>query len=219
MIIDVLINSCARPDVLEISIFSFMKMVKTNKHEFRYIIVEDKVKNEKRQKLGREWIKKNSLLFDKIIFLNEISGPGYWWAKTIKYCTSKFHLHLEDDNKFIKKVNIDPMIELLEKYKNFIEICFSRGNLKKDLLPKKLVKDDILLTEINTMSVASGVFNTNLVKQLISSIGWDQKMNEFLTLTPMTNKMGFRKFILGHDDKHYIHLGETLNYRKGAWKL
>ena len=219
MEIDVLINSCARPDILETSIDTFMKMVKSNNHTFRYVIVEDKVDNEKRQKLGKEFIMDNSFLFDKIVFLDEKAGPGYWWAKTIKLCRSCFHIHLEDDNEFIKKINIDPIISIMKSHNDIIEIIFSRGEIEKNLYPKETMVGNVALTEFESMSVASGLFNTVLVKQMANLIGWDKKMNEFSTLHPMANKLGFRRFFLGHNDKHYTHLGQKLNYRKGKWRL
>ena len=58
MNLDVLLNSCARPDVLDISVRSFQKHIKT-KHKLRYVILEDKVDDEKRQRAGIKWIVKN----------------------------------------------------------------------------------------------------------------------------------------------------------------
>ena len=45
MIIDVLLSSCARPDVLDVSVKSFLDKVKTHKHSFRWVILEDYVED------------------------------------------------------------------------------------------------------------------------------------------------------------------------------
>ena len=65
MVIDVLINSCARPDVLEISINTFLKKIKTDKHKFRYVLLEDVVTDKCRQEESHRWIKNNNRAQEK----------------------------------------------------------------------------------------------------------------------------------------------------------
>ena len=84
MIIDVLINSCARPDSMDICFKSFLKHIKTIKHEFRFVFVEDKVDNEERQALGKEWVEQNKHYFDEIVFLEKKAGFGYHFQEVIK---------------------------------------------------------------------------------------------------------------------------------------
>jgi hypothetical protein len=217
MVIDVLINSCARPDILEVSINTFRKFVKTS-HELRYVIMEDKVRNIKRQNMGREWILDHADLFDEIHFVDKKMGSGFFFAPLVALCKSDYFFHLEDDNEFITKIKMDPLIDLLKDKKNFVEIMMSRGKINKKNNPKKKTINGIELTEFDLFSVATGIFKTELVRKLIDKIGWDKQLHEAGVLTPISKKLKMRKFVLGHDAKHYKHVGEIKEYRKGAWK-
>ena len=223
MKIDVLINSCARPGILEVSINSFQERIKTDKHEFRYVIIEDRVDNEDRQKLGHDWIRDNYKLFDEVIFLDRKHGPGFWFAPTVARCKSDIFFHLEDDNEFIVDINIDPIIELMKNHDDVVEVMLSRGKIRPSNNLGECEIDGIELTKFDLLSVATGVFNAKLVRNMIDKIGWDKQMHEAGTLTPMSKKLKLRKFVLGHDrghgESHYVHVGELKGYRKGAWKL
>ncbi len=218
MTIDVLINSCARPDILEVSLNTFMEKIKTNKHDFRYVLVEDKVNNDKRQQKGAKWIEKHRDFFDEVWFAQKKMGPGFFFAPAVSLCKSNHFFHLEDDNKFIKDVNIDTLLDVLDNNDYIIEIMMSRGPINPAHQPRKTEIDGVKLTESSLFSVATGVFNTSLVKQLIDAIGWDKPLHEAKTLTPMSKKIGLRKFVLGHDEQHYVHVGAERGYKKGAWK-
>jgi hypothetical protein len=217
MIIEILVNSCARVDLLEQSISTFRKHIKTDKHRFRWIIVEDMVDDPKRQEMGKEWIRKNRNLFYKVVYLTKKAGPGYWWARTIDHCLTDYHIHLEDDCKFINDMNIDPVIEAMENNKNIVEVVFRRD-------PSKRRKNNdceingLKLTEMNLLSVASGIFNTRNVIEIIKKIGWREQLHEVGNLTPISKEMGLRKFILDHGVTHYVHVGQKKCYRKGKWK-
>jgi GT2 family glycosyltransferase len=218
MQIDVIVTSCARPDILEVSLNTFMSRVKTNEHEFRYVLVEDKVDSEARQKEGAKWIEKNRKLFDKVVFLKKKAGPGFWYAKNIEHCESKYHFHLEDDNKFIVDVNIDPIIKVLQKHDDIVQIMCSRGKINPINNPSKLTIDGVKLTEFDLYSVATGVFNTKNVKAIIDKLGWDSQLHEAGTLMPASKELKLRKFVLGHDKTHYVHVGAQKGYKKGGWR-
>jgi hypothetical protein len=217
MNIDVLITSCARPDVLKKTVQSFQKMIVTE-HELRYVLVEDKVDDVKRQEEGRKWVEKNKGLFDDIVFHEKKAGKGYWWQEIIKICNTKYHIHLEDDNEFITKVNIDPVIKMMQNQENIIEVIFSRGKPDKRTKPKILKIDGIKLTEMQSMSIASGIYNTPMCRKILSVVGWETMVHEAGNLTPTSKKLGYRKFVLGHGKKHYEHIGAKLGYNKGKWK-
>ncbi len=215
MLIDILVNSCARVDLLDQSISTFRKHIKTDKHEFRWVIVEDKVDDELRQLKGSVWIKNHIDLFDKVVFLEKKAGPGYWWAKTIEHCESNYHIHLEDDCKFMTDINIDPIIDLMINHNDIAEIIFRRDTARKN--DNSTTVENLKLTEMNLMSVASGIFNTKNVIKIIDKIGWKNQLHEAGNLTPTSKKIGLRKFILDHKKVHYIHVGKKKYYRKGKW--
>lgn len=218
MEIDILISSCSRPDVLERTILSFKKNIYSNKHKFKYILIEDKVDDINRQELGKKWINKNIKLFDEVYFLKEKAGVGFWWQEALKKCNTDFHFHLEDDNYFIKKIYIDHIVEMMIKYNDIVEVMLSRGKIRKINNLGEININGIYLTNFRLFSVATGLFNTKNVYDILDYLGWKNKIHENGTLTPASEKLGFRKLVLGHNEKHYDHIGAIENYRKGAWK-
>jgi len=218
--LDVLINSCARPDVLEASINTFKKYIKT-KHNLRYVILEDKVEDYNRQNISKEWIEKNKNLFDEIIFSEKKLGPGFFFAPIVKLCKTDFFFHLEDDNEFIFEIDIDPIIEVMQKNSNnMVEVIFRRGKTDERNHPTNIIIDGLELTLFDIFSVATGLFNTNLVKKVIDKAGWKTQLREVQVLGRLSIEMNLKKYTLGFNENkpHYKHVGPSKGYRKGAWK-
>lgn len=218
MVIDILCNSCARPDLLEQSVYSTQENIVSSVHTFRWVIVEDLVNDESRRRLGREWIESHSYLFDEIVFSETPAVVGMYWQKVLKLCKSPIHIHAEDDTKYLQKINIDLIVDFLITNGDVISTIFCRGkiNPKNDL--GKVILEDIKLTKLRLMSNSVGIFNTRLVNNLLDSVGWDKVMRENKVLTPACDKLGYRRYVLGHDKQHYIHAGQDKKYRKGNWK-
>lgn len=219
MDIDVLINSCARPDILETSIFTFMKHIKTEKHKFRYLILEDMVDNPQRGLLGRNWIIANRDRFDEIVFATRRLGVGFWWQETVRRCGTKYHFHLEDDNEFFVDIDIDPIIDLMELHGDIIEVILCRGIMPNMIKNRTKEINGVEVTELKTMSISTGLFNTQCVFQLLNHIGWENKVHEGKILYPASKALGFRRYVLGHGERHYNHLGPGKGYKKGSWKM
>lgn len=221
MIIDVVINSCARPDLLEQSILSFRDKVKTYKHKFRYKIVEDYVEDSKRRYLGRKWIIDNYDLFDEVTFLNSKAGFGYHWQQAVKLVNTDYHIHLEDDQLFILDVNVDPLIDVLvNNSDNFLEIVLRRSinQNRPESNPREYKLNNVTLIETDFMSDSIGIYNTKLVNKLLDYVGRENQLHEAKVLTPATKKLGLRKFVLGpKDEVHYTHVGQKKEYRHGGW--
>jgi len=217
MLIDILCNSCARPEMLEKSVYSTRENIISDKHEFRWVIVEDLVSDLKRRAAGRKWIEDNAHLFDEIVYAKTPAVMDKYWQKVIRVCESDYHVHAEDDTKYLKKIDIDPLIDFLQNNEDVVEIIFSRGSIKSANIINKIIINDLELTEAKMMSNSVGVFNTKNVKSILDEVDWNSVLHENKVLTPAAIKLGFKRFILGHDDQHYIHLGEDKKYRKGKW--
>ena len=227
MIIDVLLSSCARPDVLDVSVKSFLDKVKTHKHSFRWVILEDYVEDSDRREQGKLWIDKNKNLFDEIHIADKKIGMGWHWQGIVKFCKSAYHIHMEDDQEFIRDINIDPIIDTLIKNQNILEIMLRRipdqdkdKNMQHYKSPPEVLINNLPLTKTYFMSDSIGFYNTNLVRQVIDKAGWQSQLHECGVLTPISNKLGFEKYTLDHNRAiHYNHVGGKLGYKKGAWKL
>ena len=65
---------------------------------------------------------------------------------------SDYHIHLEDDCKFITDIFIDPIIEVMKNNSNIVEIIFRRDTSKKKGGDYKV--DGLPLLEMNLMVFA-----------------------------------------------------------------
>lgn len=210
--IDVLINSCSRPDILDVSFRTFKRHVRTDCN-LRYVILEDKTKSKKRRELGRKWIEEHAGELDEIVYAKKFMGPGNFFGPIVNLCRSKYFFHLEDDNRFIVDFDIDHIIQFMKNHEDVVEVMLSRGKSRN--LGKKLKLDGVKLTEFNLFSVATGLFNTTQVRRLITKVGRTDRLHEFKVLTPAAFELGLKCYVLGHNKKHYEHIEK---YRKGGWK-
>jgi hypothetical protein len=222
MIIDVLINSCARPDLMDVSFKTFLKHIKTT-HKFRFVIVEDKVENEERQALGREWIEQNKNYFDEILYLPKKAGMDRFYQEAIKLGRSPYFFRLEDDMDFQVDINIDPLIEILEQNQDICQITFRRDNHKSPWCGKKII-NGVELTCTDFYSVSVGINNLEHTNKIIDECGWENQLHETKLLSPISKKLGYKKYVLGYNKWfwqseliHYLHAGKE--HRKGTWRL
>ncbi len=219
MDLDVLISSCSRPDILEISINTFKKYIRTT-HNLRYVILEDKVDDEQRQELGRKWLEKNEYLFDEIHFSEKRMGPGFYYAPLVDLCKSEFFIHLDDDTKFVTHVNLDKMIDVMKRSSDMTEIIFRRGKTDPRNNPKNVKIYGLKLTQFDLYSNATGLFNTELTCRIIDEAGWKTQLREVQVLGRISKELNLKNYTLGFNNNniHYEHLSAKRGYRKGGWK-
>lgn len=221
MIIDVLFSSCARPGLLEASVHSTKENLISKNHTFRWVIVEDLVDDLERRVVGRQWIEENANLFDEVVFSDVPAVVDKHWQKALKLCKSSIHIRGEDDTNYLMKIDIDPIVDVVMHNKDIIEVIFCRnigGKINPLNNPRKVDIEGLDLTHTRLMSTSVGIYNTSLVMKLLDEVGWDSVLSESGVLTPACDKLGFRRFVLGHDQQHYIHAGASKKYRKGKWK-
>lgn len=218
MIIEVLLSSCGRIDILPTAIKTFCDKIYTEKHKFKYVIVEDYVQDKSRRENGRKWILDHEFLFDQIIFCNETFGIGYQWREIVRQCSTPFHFRLEDDAEFITEINIDPLIEIMLQRKDLVEILWHREN-HTEVNPRPVSVNGIDFVEVDFMSESIGLFNTALVMKIFKEAGVGTQMHETSVSTPVSMKLGLKKYLLGKTGQfQYNHVGKKLGYNKGLWK-
>lgn len=219
--IDVLISSCARPDILDACIKSFIKHAKS-KLGFRLVICEDLVSDPERQKLGAKWISNHKFFFDKIIFSKTKLTYVFCFSEILKYAKSKYFIRLEDDVEFFEEIDCDKIIDCLKRNENICQFIFRRQNMKlhpqwscsniSDCGTRKLYSSDFC-------SIASGVYNTKLIRQIVDYSGTN-KCHESKVLTPSMKALNFKGGVIeGLNSKEAIqYVGDNLGYKKGSWK-
>jgi len=219
--IDVLISSCARPDVLDVCVKSFIKHAKSE-FGFRLVICEDLVSNSDRQELGAEWIENHKSFFDKIIFSKTQLTYVFCFSEILKDAESEYFIRLEDDVEFFEELDCDKIIDCLKQNENICQFMFRRQNMK--LHPqwscshigncgtRKLYSSDFC-------SIASGVYNTQLIRQIVDYSGTNE-CHESGVLTPSMKALNLKGGVIeGLSSKEAIqYVGDNLGYKKGSWK-
>lgn len=218
MKIDVAISSCARVDILDRAVSTFLDHAKS-KDGFRLIICEDKVDDPNRQDAGRDWIINNANLFDEIVFSDNKLTYVYCFSEILKYIKSPYFFRLEDDVVFHEDIDVDKIIEFMDENKNVAETIFMR---KKHNLSNPTNIDNNTgrsMQLVGFYSIATGVFNTKWTNDIISLSGTGQ-CHEGSVLTPAMHKLGANSSVIyGKNTTHVVDcVGDSLGYKKGSWK-
>jgi hypothetical protein len=149
-------------------------------------------------------------------------GAGRFFAPIIKFCKTDFFFHLEDDVVILSEVNLDPIIEVMKKNDSYmVEVILRRGKTNPLNNPKNVIIDGLELAEFDLCSIATGVFNTKLIKDIIDVAGWGSFLNEVKTTSPIAKELGYKSYTLGFDDeenKNLDHVGKEKGYIRGSWK-
>ena len=154
MTIDVAISSCARPDVLEPSVQSFLKHI-VSEHDFRLVLVEDQVEDAKRQAIGHAWLEANKHLFDQLVYANKRLTYVYCFSEIMHYLSSPVFFRLEDDVLFTESLHIDPLIAHLEAQPALLDAFGTRVNRGKCLLQRHAARGaDAFVLGMNHLELA-----------------------------------------------------------------
>jgi len=125
--IDITMTATMRHKVVEETLISFFKKMLMDQSRFRLIINVDPIGNDSKKK----WVEKVANRFFKDVLINIPSEPGF--TKAVQWCwsqtKSEYVFHLEDDWKLLRPVNIDSMIEILEKNQDLVSLRLSKINI------------------------------------------------------------------------------------------
>lgn len=214
MIVDIGINSCARPDLLKVAIGTFLKHAKSE-HQFRIVLLEDKVDDDKRQLKGRLWLEEYSCLFDEVIYSEKKLTYVYAFSELLKYLMGNVFFHLEDDVKFVRDFDFECMLSLANRsYYNPCQVILKRENHNRSNSVTNY-KHDYFKNEF--CSIGTGFFNLEQINKIVSDCNGSCHETKDLTPAMINNKF----FSVVHDkyDYDYIHMGEKLNCNKGEYNL
>ena len=220
MTIDVAISSCARPDVLEPSVQSFLKHI-VSEHDFRLVLVEDQVEDAKRQAIGHAWLEANKHLFDQLVYASKRLTYVYCFSEIMHYLSSPVFFRLEDDVLFTESLHIDPLIAHLESQPALAQLVFAR-NKHNVVPPKGSVPSHVNGHELlpnDFYSIATGLFKLDWTQRIVNHSGTGQ-CHESGVLTPAMRTLGAQSaVVLGTQNRQcYRHVGDDLGYVKGSWQ-
>lgn len=128
--IDICMTATIRHLVLKDTLDSFTKNMLFDKDRYRLIINIDPIGEKLKRISAVLQVAQN--YFDEIVY-NIPETPGF--TKAVQWCWSQtkhpYVFHLEDDWKLLTKINIDYMIEILNKYENLVSLRLNKENTGK----------------------------------------------------------------------------------------
>ena len=220
--IDIGISSCARPKLLSRCLESFFSMLKkSDRIRVRVFIVEDYVEDNERRTVGKNWIIENSHYFDDIFFLEKNAGFGWHFQEIVKNCEAKYLFRLEDDHYFLKPIDLELLIYLIEMIESAISINLKRDGHKFDWFDRQKFVNDIPLVKTKLFSDSIGIFDVPKLRSLLDTVGYKNQLHERAILTPASLQLKYDKYCLGYKKKEkqfgpdYVHLG--INQRQGSY--
>jgi len=134
--LDVIVTSTCRKTI-EQTLRSFLKNVHTQE-AFHFIVHIDvlhvhylkKVINifYDIKKTGKHKVSiKKNMVPESNVYRNHSNALRYLFSQT----KSKYYFHLEDDMVFLKKVNLDPLIQLMDNHTEINQIRFSKEKIRE----------------------------------------------------------------------------------------
>ena len=217
--IDVAISSCARVDILERAIDTFLTHVKSNEG-FRLVICEDKVDDPSRQKKGKKWIEDHVYLFDKVIYSDKKLTYVYCFSEILKYIKSSYFFRLEDYVVFHEDIDVDTIKEFMVENEDVVsQVIFKRK--EHDFIDRVNINNNTgrRVQLVDSYSIATGVFNLEWTKKIVGLSGTNE-CHESGVLAPAMCKLGAKSSILyGITTDHGLDcVGDSFGYKKGSWK-
>ena len=128
--IDITMTATLRPRVLEQTLKSIVKNIVTKENEFRLIINIDPMGEKIQQKII---LKVAKTYFSNILY-NYPKQPSF--AKAVKWCwynsDASYIFHIEDDWLINRKVDVNKMINILDKYKDLSSLRLYKYKTPKE---------------------------------------------------------------------------------------
>jgi hypothetical protein len=183
MNIDIIRTSASRPDFLKTSTEALLKYLEFS-GEFRWLIHEDCM-NDAWSEECMNYIK-NSDTYTGVDQDKNPIGQGQSLTNLINQTNTPYILNVEDDWELIKPLNLNPLIELMEKHNDINQIAFhkrriswKRGSVFKK---KQIIRDDIPLVTNPHWAFTPALWRSSYIKPLWQNfendIHW--RMNEVL---------------------------------------
>lgn len=127
--IDITMSATIRPSILDQTLRSFSQNMLSRKNHYRLILNVDPIGEDVRQDsmliVARNY-------FDDIVY-NFPKTPCF--CKAVIWCwdqvTADYCLHLEDDWRLLFPIDVDDMINIMERHKDLVSL-----RLSKDLVPR-----------------------------------------------------------------------------------
>jgi len=123
MQIDFMVDSAARPDLLQITMESLLEHVKFS-GKIRWMFHEAVLRKEDSQACMK--YAESLKIFDIIQGTEPPKGEGYSISKMLRHADSPYFIHWEDDHKLVRDLDLDKCYSLFENYSMINQIAFNK---------------------------------------------------------------------------------------------
>jgi len=213
-----------RRDDVEFSVNSMLDHIVTT-DELRLILLEDKIDDPRRDDARREWIERNKHLFSEVHFSKEKLGVNRGLTAMLDLIKSDIFIRQEDDNIFIKKIYIDPIIDMMRANREAVAKVQWKRSIKNvfEFKGQECEIDGIGLISIKIYGNCAGIFNKEWAVKIMKATGGNWSPPKKVALPGMMKLRGETRslnYYLGStfDIPTCVHLGKLMDYKKGRWK-
>lgn len=205
MLIDVAISNIAQPEILEEVIESLSKKFLGGAHQFRFVLFEFRVgkNNRAQQQASYNWIKKHRALFNEIIMLNRTIEDDRWFKDMVARIKSDYFLHIEGNSPLIAPILLDVVIAIMAaNFDGIPQIVFNNGEITADHIIDYEDVDDLKFGELNFFSRSVGIYNTELIRNILDYIKENELSYSHVDLMKASNALGYKNYVLADRKKH-----------------
>ena len=205
--ISVLVFSTGQTKVLKKTLKYLMKRVDFSGLSVKWLISDDYVdhpgiNNEK----CRAWIKKLNR-FEYCYFPDTNQGFGATINHLYQQAHTPYVLHIEHDWKFLKKVSLKPLLEIMEANEDVSCIRFRRKITKNAALIfwldepwRERTFGPIVLTQTKTWTTNPTLYRTAHIEQALPI----ENVGSETCLKANMNALGFKSYMIGKTGERYI---------------
>ena len=204
MLIDVLISNSARPDALPLVLGELSKKFVGGEHAFRFVLFEYRVGKQNRiqQQSSYTWLRKHRKLFDEIVLVNRDIENDLWFKDLVDKSKADYFMHIEGECPLISDILLDVVVDIMMSNDDITQIVFNNGEITKEHIVGTEEVDGLKFGELNFFSRSSGVFNTELVRNMFNFIKEKDLSFNHVDLAKAAKELGYKNYVLADRKQH-----------------
>lgn len=163
--IDILITSSSRPDLLCKTIETMQQKIKYS-GSFRWLLHEDVLDNNKSAQVKH--YAKYSRQFDVIVASDPSVGLGQSIYMMFPYIKSDIFFRTDDDWEYVREIDLDPIISIFEHHEKVNQIIFNKrciAEFQNTFKRKSIEFDNIWLTVTRSWGWIPALWRTDFVRR------------------------------------------------------
>ena len=207
---EIAITGSSRPSLYPIFWESFHKMVKMREKP-KITVYEDVILRAESNEV-KKFIKNK---VDQYIEIDPYKKLGYVFNELLKNITCEYFVYLQEDWKFLREIDIDALVNIMDKTPNIKQIWFPKflqdNVIRKFIDDNPIEIDGIWITPYFSWAFLPHIARTSFIKDIWSKGQvWKNERPETGFKRTVKNlevikKQGYASYILGRRNPHSIH--------------